>query len=103
MVLGWLFLRLILTWYVRGTESPKPVINEAGRIPMSKSLHADFVIRYRMYLGAYRDMLFLIEWVVRLRRPAPNQLMENNLSGLYTKNSANSSGNLNRPIDVLFE
>ena len=63
---------------MRGTESPKPVINEAGRIPMSKSLHADFVIRYRMYLGAYRDMLFLIEWVVRLRRPAPNQLMREN-------------------------
>jgi hypothetical protein len=82
MVWGWHFLRLILTWYVRGTESPKPVINEAGRIPMSKSLHADFVIRYRMYLGAYRDMLFLLEWVVRLRRPAPNQLMEKNLSGL---------------------
>jgi hypothetical protein len=82
---------------VRGTESPKPVINEAGRIPMSKSLHADFVIRYRMYLGAYRDMLFLIEWVVRLRRPAPNKLMEKNT------NVHSRQRNTSRPIEISLE
>ena len=83
---------------MRGTQSPKLVINEARRIPMSKSLHADFVIRYRMYLGAYRDMLFLIEWAVRLRRPAPNQLMKTTESNIVPSVGGWNSFQDNRPI-----